>query len=91
MSANHAIIECDLRRVTLTSKDGVAVLFIGDRALLNTCTRQLNNSLSSLFALLNFGEVESKSESSKIEKLPVVCEFPDVFSEDLWELPLLER
>ena len=39
LSANHAIIECDLRRVSLTSKDGVSVRFIGDRAILNACTR----------------------------------------------------
>ncbi|MBM1124155.1 RNA-directed DNA polymerase, partial [Klebsiella pneumoniae] len=27
------------------------------------------------------------SDSSKLERLPIVCEFPDVFPEDLWELP----
>ena len=31
--------------------------------------------------------VEDVQENLKVEELPVVCDFPDVFPEDLWELP----
>ena len=85
LSANHAVIECDLHRVTLNPEVTMSVRFIGDRAILNPITGDVRNSLSSLFALLSIEEV--MPEYSKIECLPVVCEFLEVFPDDLWELP----
>ena len=84
LSANHAVIKCDLHRVTLSPEVTMSVRFIGDRAILNPITGNVRNSLSSLFALLSIEEVVP--EHSKIESLPVVCEFPEVFPDDLWEL-----
>ena len=81
LSANHAIIECDLRRVTLSPEVETSIRFIGDRTVLNLITGNVRNSLSSLFALLTIEEVVPKS--SKIEELPVVLEFPEVFPDDL--------
>ena len=81
LTANHAIIECDIYRVTLNPEFGVAVRFIGDRAVLNTITGYIRNSLSSLFALLTVGE--NVPESYKLESLAVVYEFQDAFPEDL--------
>ena len=74
LSANHAVIECDLHRVTLNPEVTMSVRFIGDRAILNPITGDVRNSLSSLFALLSIEEVMPKY--SKIESLPVGCEFP---------------
>ena len=85
LTAKHSIIECDIYRVTLNPEFGVAVRFIGDRAELNTITSYIRISLISLFALLIVSE--NVPESYKIDSLPIVSDFPDVFPEDLWELP----
>ncbi|MGI4157016.1 reverse transcriptase family protein, partial [Klebsiella pneumoniae] len=83
--ANHAVIECDLHRVTLCPEDGVKVRFMGDRSISLSFTNNMGKSLNSLYSLLT--SVDVIRESPEIEELPVVCEFTDVFPDDLWELP----
>ena len=85
MCANHAIIECDNRRVTLCPREGVLVRCIGDRTIPKSGMWEFGKLLSNLHAILSI--VDGISETLKIENIPIVSDFSDVFPEDLWELP----
>ena len=59
----------------ITPEVGMSVRFFEVREVCNSITRELGNSFRSLCALVSVGEVTSESESSKTERLPVLCEF----------------
>ena len=85
-TAQRIVIDCDRRRVTAYTRDGVCVMFKGDKhgALPQTMYvsrwhRQLKGWLESLTL---------KDEVRQDVSLPqVVCEYEDVFSDKLPRLP----
>ena len=90
LSSYHAIIDCFQKKMTLHKMDGSILHFYGERSVSlpfpqskKTARRiQIAGLLSSLAAL----ELEEHVEL-KLENIPVVREFPDVFPEELPGLP----
>ena len=86
LSSNRAIIDCFRRRVTITISSGDSFYFVGDRldfptsSLHHLSGRQCTTGyLASLWA--------EEGEAVLDELPPIVCEYADVFPEDLPGLP----
>ncbi|XP_057491360.1 uncharacterized protein LOC130777084 [Actinidia eriantha] len=82
LSSNRAIVDCFRRRVTITISSGDSFYFVDDRldfstsSLHHLCGRQCTTGyLASLWA--------EEGEAALDELPPIVCEYADVFPEDL--------
>ncbi|KAJ0428808.1 putative transcription factor interactor and regulator CCHC(Zn) family [Helianthus annuus] len=87
---NHAKIVCHNKLVRLPLPSGDILNVYGDRPSrglrLMSCT-QANKSLRKQSPAFLAHMVEPKSKGKNINDVPVVCDFPDVFPEDLPGLP----
>ena len=87
LTAHRAVIDCDRRRITTYTRDGICVTFKGDKhdALPQTVhDSRWHGQLMGWLASLTL-ENEGRQDLS----LPrVVCEYEDVFSDELPGLPL---
>ncbi|XP_057499379.1 uncharacterized protein LOC130783656 [Actinidia eriantha] len=86
LSSNRAIVDCFQRRVTITIPYGDSFFFVGDRldsptsSLPHLCSKRCTTHyLASLWV--------EEGETTLVELPPIVCEYVDVFPEDLPRLP----
>ncbi|XP_028075767.1 uncharacterized protein LOC114277998 [Camellia sinensis] len=86
LSSYRAMIDCFRQRVTVCTSSGDCFYFLGDQVnrvlspVFDPCSR---NELNGLLATL----LDSEGDGTRVELPRVVCEYPDVFSEDLTSLP----
>jgi hypothetical protein len=90
LSSNHAIIDCHHKEIIFRLSSEAEFKFIGTKVnvaprLISAvqCKRLLQDGCQAYLACL----VDTPLEEKKIEEIPVVQEFSDVFPEDLQELP----
>ncbi|XP_028108693.1 uncharacterized protein LOC114307497 [Camellia sinensis] len=86
LSSYRAVIDCFRQRVTECTSGGDYFYFLGDRVdwvLSSVFDPRSRNELSSLLATL----LDSESVETRVELPRVVCEYPEVFPEDLTSLP----
>ena len=90
LSKHGAKIDCQKKRVTLKGKGGGKMYFWGD----NSSTECSVISLMAVRRLIRqgcvaylFGVTKDKEGGVKLEDIPVVKEFPDVFPEEIPGLP----
>ncbi|KAL5816273.1 hypothetical protein ACOSQ3_024651 [Xanthoceras sorbifolium] len=90
LSRHRVIIDCSLKRVTLRTSNGAEVLMVGDRR------DYLSNVISTITALKLIRKgceaylahvVDSRKVDFSLQNIPTVCDFPDVFPEELPDLP----
>ncbi|GAB2281581.1 hypothetical protein Dimus_039480 [Dionaea muscipula] len=85
--ARHSVtLDCRGKRVIFELPDGTELILEGERKTLPSCVvsslqaqRMLRKGCAGFLAYV----VETQKEEQRLEDLPVVCEFPDVFPEDL--------
>ena len=80
LTYRQAIIDCEKRRITLTAPSGVRITYNGDS---QTHFSKSSKILKAADILAYLGEVSV----SQLELPPIVCDFPDVFPEELPGLP----
>ncbi|XP_043813425.1 uncharacterized protein LOC122721247 [Manihot esculenta] len=90
LSRHHATIDCFEKSVVFNSPEGSKFTFFGERRLLSsyvifamTTRKMLRKGCQAYLAYV----VDSNLEGPKLEDIPVVNEFPDVFPEELPGLP----
>ncbi|XP_043805245.1 uncharacterized protein LOC122721475 [Manihot esculenta] len=90
LSRHHATIDCFEKSVVFNSPEGSKFTFFGERRLLPsyvisamTTRKMLRKGCQAYLAYV----VDSNLEGPKLEDIPVVNEFPDVFPEELPGLP----
>src|ERR1051325_1795562 len=90
MSKYQTVVDCHRKIVTIRCPRGKIVRFQGERKILPTCTistlkaeKLLRKGCEAYLAYV----INTQAEKIKIEDIPVVREFPDVFPEDLLGIP----
>ncbi|KAL5797318.1 hypothetical protein ACOSQ2_002138 [Xanthoceras sorbifolium] len=90
LTRHKVVIDCELKRVTLRTVDGAEITMVGERRdfLSNvipatTACKLIRKGCEAYLAQV----VNSKKVNSKIQKIPTVCDFIDVFPEELPGLP----
>ncbi|KAL5824399.1 hypothetical protein ACOSQ3_020462 [Xanthoceras sorbifolium] len=90
LSRHRVIIDCSLKRVTLRTANGAEVLMVGDRK------DYLSNVISTITALkfIRKGReaylahvVDSQKVDFSLQNIPTICDFSDIFPEELPDLP----
>ncbi|KAL5834466.1 hypothetical protein ACOSQ4_013963 [Xanthoceras sorbifolium] len=90
LSRHQVIIDCSLKRVTLRTANGAEVLMVGDRR------NYLSNVISTITALKLIRKgceaylahvADSRKVDFSLQNIPTVCDFSDVFPEELPDLP----
>ncbi|MBM1124153.1 reverse transcriptase family protein, partial [Klebsiella pneumoniae] len=79
----RVMIDCERRRVSLRTSSGAIVVYRGEGDDLLPFSRRVRDRLSCMLASL----ISDDEIASRLEHLPVVLEFPDVFPDDLSGLP----
>ncbi|KAL5806334.1 hypothetical protein ACOSQ4_029067 [Xanthoceras sorbifolium] len=86
LTRHRVVIDCELKRVTLRTADGGEITMVGERRDF------LSNVISATAAckLIRKGceaylaqVVDSRKVNDEIQNIPTVCDFADVFSEEL--------
>ena len=94
LGKHHAVIDCHLKKIEISSPGKPKILFLGDRKILSSCF------ISALVAhkLLRKGcigylaqIVDTSKEGIDMREVPVVREYLDVFPEELPDFPLLGK
>ncbi|MDV3195390.1 MAG: hypothetical protein Q8881_04060, partial [Sweet potato little leaf phytoplasma] len=90
LSAYRARVDCYMKEVVFDPLGQGRVLFCGNRKIVPTCLI----SLITVFHLIRDGYeaylahvIDNMVISKKVQNIPVVSEFPDVFPEELLGLP----
>ncbi|KAL5740018.1 hypothetical protein ACOSQ2_029198 [Xanthoceras sorbifolium] len=90
LTRHRVVIDCELKRVTLRTVDGAEITMVGERRDF------LSNVISATAAckLIRKGceaylaqVVDSRKVNAEIQNIPTVCDFADVFPEELPGLP----
>ncbi|XP_074328151.1 uncharacterized protein LOC141666044 [Apium graveolens] len=87
-SVHNAQIDCVNKKVNLRTADDVTVIFRGERQNKKILTmmqtkRLLRQGCKAYLAYV----LDVNKEGPRIEDIPVVCKFPDVFPDELLGLP----
>ncbi|CAL9029102.1 unnamed protein product [Prunus brigantina] len=90
LAKHHASVDCFRKEVVIRSPGRPEVTFCGERRVLPSCLisamtaiRLLKKGCSGYLAHV----IDTRDNGFKLEEIPVVQEFPDVFPEDLPGLP----
>ena len=85
LSHYKALFDCEKKTVTLTTKEGEIITFIGDQGQSNPQLAFDKKGINYSMMIANLALAETKDVD--IEPIPVVNQFKDVFPEDLFKLP----
>ena len=86
LTANRVVIDCDRRRVTAYTSDGICVMFKGDKH--DTLPRAMYDSRWHRQLMGWLASLTLEDKVRQVLSLPrVVCEYEDVFSDELPGLP----
>ena len=84
------VVDCRMKRVTLRTPSGEEVTFIGERSnhLSNvisvaTARTMVRNGCEAYLPYV----IDTKKVEPILSDIPTVCDYPDVFLEELPELP----
>ncbi|KAL5836958.1 hypothetical protein ACOSQ3_014127 [Xanthoceras sorbifolium] len=90
LSRHRIIIDCSLKQVTLRTANGAEVLMVGDRRdflsnviSTNTALKLIRKGCEAYLAHV----VDSRKVDFSLQNIPTVCDFPNVFPEELPDLP----
>ncbi|KAL5845609.1 hypothetical protein ACOSQ3_009133 [Xanthoceras sorbifolium] len=90
LSRHWVIIDCSIKRVTLRTVNGAEVLMVGDRRdyLSNvisiiTALKLIRKGCEAYFAHV----VDSRKVDFSLHNIPTICDFSDIFPEELPNLP----
>ena len=90
LSEHHAKLDCFTKEIVLQPSDHMCIVFKGEKENLPVCTI----SASREFKMIKKGceaylahVVDTRFSGLKLDDIPVVKEYPDVFSDDLPGLP----
>ena len=90
LSRHQVVVDCRMKRVTLRTPSGEEVTFIGERS------NHLSNVISAATARTMVRKgceaylayvIDRKKAKPSLTNIPRVCDYPDVFPEDLPGLP----
>ena len=91
LSRHRAIVSCFTKEVVFDLPDQAQVVFCGERQAIPSCLifavtafRMINEGCQAYLPYV----VDRTQTVNELNDIPVVCEFPDVFPEDLPRLPL---
>jgi hypothetical protein len=86
----HAVVDCFKKEVSFRLPDGKEVVYCGQRRVFPSCVisatmarKLINKGCEAYLAHV----MDTRVEGPKLNEIPVVCEFPEVFPEDLPGLP----
>ncbi|XP_073304098.1 uncharacterized protein [Primulina huaijiensis] len=88
LTRNNTIVDCNGKRVTLKLQDSAEVLYQGDirekkyKEKVFLSTYRTWKMMEEKEAFLSFINEVKENEEVKLDDIPVVQEFPDVFTED---------
>ena len=84
------VVDCRMKRVTLRSPSGEEVTFISERTnhlfnVISTATTRtmIRKGCEAYLAYV----IDMKKAEPSLSNIPIVCDYPDVFSEELSRLP----
>ena len=90
LSRHQVVVDCRMKRVTLRTLSGEEVTFIGERSnplsnVISTTTARtmVRKGCEAYFAYV----IDTKRAESSLLDIPIICDYPDVFSEELSGLP----
>ncbi|VVA39240.1 PREDICTED: retrotransposon, partial [Prunus dulcis] len=90
LEKHHASVDCFRKEVTLRSPEQPEVTFRGERRVLPTCLisaitakKLLKKGCEGYLAHI----IDTREIPLNLEDIPVVCDFPDIFPDDLPGLP----
>ena len=90
LSRHKMVVDCRMKRVTLRTLSGEEVTFIGERS------NPLSNVISAITTRTMVRKgceaylayvIDTKRVESSLLDIPTVCDYPDVFPEELQRLP----
>ena len=90
LSRHQVVVDCRMKRVTLRAPSGEEVIFIDERS------NQLSNVISVSTARMMVRKgckaylayvIDTKKAEPSLLDIPTVCNYPDVFLEELSRLP----
>ena len=90
LSRHQVLVDCRMKRVTLRTSSGKEVTFIGERS------NHLSNVISATTARMMVRKgceaylayaIDTKKAEPHLSDIPIVSDYPDVFSEELPRLP----
>ena len=84
------VVDCRMKRVTLRIPSGEEVTFIGERSnhlsnVISTATGRtmVRKGCEAYLAYV----IDKKKAEPSLSEIPIVCDYPDVFPEELPGLP----
>ena len=90
LTRHHAKVDCNTKEVIIESPGQERVVFQGERKMIHSCLI----SAMSAFKMIRKGceaylahVVDTNTSPTKLENIPIVREFPDVFPDDLPGMP----
>ncbi|EOY32328.1 Uncharacterized protein TCM_040115 [Theobroma cacao] len=86
LTAHRANVDCFRKEVVLRNSEGAEIVFVGKRQVLPSCVISAIKASKLVQTYLAYVIDTSKGEP-KLEDVPIVSEFPDVFPDDLPGLP----
>ena len=90
LSRHQVVVDCRMKRVTLRTPSGEEVNFIGERSnhLSNVISAATSRTMvqKGCKAYLTYVIYTKKAEPSLLDT-PTICDYPDVFPEELMGLP----
>ena len=90
LSLHQVVVDCRMKRVTLRTPSGEEMTFIGERS--NHLSRVIFTSTARTMvrkgceAYLTY-VIDTKKVEPSLSDIPTVCDYPDVFPEELPGLP----
>ncbi|EOX93975.1 Gag protease polyprotein [Theobroma cacao] len=90
LTAHRANVDCFRKEVILRNSEGAEIVFVGKRRVLPSCvisaikaSKLVQKGYSTYLAYV----IDTSKGEPKLENVPIVSEFPDVFPDDLPGLP----
>ncbi|WRX23577.1 Reverse transcriptase domain - like 10 [Theobroma cacao] len=90
LTAHRANVDCFRKEVVLRNSKGAEIVFVGKRRVLPSCvisaikaSKLVQKGYSTYLAYV----IDTSKREPKLEDVPIVSEFPDVFPDDLPGLP----
>ncbi|WRX12108.1 Retrotransposon gag domain - like 10 [Theobroma cacao] len=91
LTTHRANVDCFRKKVVLQNSEGAKIVFLGECRVLPSCVISTIKALKLVqkgYPTYLAHVIDSSKGEPKLEDVPIVCEFPDVFPDELPGLPL---
>ncbi|EOX94106.1 DNA/RNA polymerases superfamily protein [Theobroma cacao] len=91
LTAHRANVDCFQKKVVLRNSKGAEIVFVGERRVLPSCVIsaiKASKLVQKRYPAYLAYVIDTSKGEHKLEDVPIVSEFPDVFLDDLPGLPL---